>query len=215
MPDSEKGRPRRKRKRSHAPTAASYEGDGNHTQENTIDQADDGGEDGPACQSCRRRKSRCSKQQPCAQCERLEVECLYDERRRPGLKTGAIESLSQRLANLEQMFLGQSLLLQGKFGVTSGESPAATTIIADNSHDALLAAATQVREQLLHAAAQHKSQVTVPLGDQVAEGDTRLHSPQIIAQSAAPADASRYDPMLPEFVVLDLVGWYFDNSTLR
>lgn len=58
------------------------------------------------------------------------------------------------------MFLGQSLLLQGKFRVTSGESPAATTIIADNSHDALLPAATQVREQLLHAAAQHKSQVT-------------------------------------------------------
>jgi hypothetical protein len=28
-------------------------------------------DDGPACQSCRRRKSRCSKQQPCEQCGRL------------------------------------------------------------------------------------------------------------------------------------------------
>ena len=107
MPNSAEGRPRCKQKRSHAPAAAFDEGDGNHTQENTFSQADDGGEDGPACQSCRRRKSRCSKQQPCAQCERLEVECLYDERRRPGFKTGALDSLSQRLANLEQMFLGQ------------------------------------------------------------------------------------------------------------
>ena len=210
MPNSEEGRPRRKRKRTHAPAAASDEGDGNHTQENTSTQADDGGEDGPACQSCRRRKSRCSKQQPCAQCERLGVECLYDERRRPGFKTGAIESLSQRLANLEQMFLGQSLLLQGKFAITSGESLAAPTMIADNSHDALLAATTQVREQSLHAAAQHKSQATLPL-DQVGEGEICLHSPYANAQSAAPADASRYDPMLPESVVLGLVGWYFDN----
>ena len=211
MPNSEEGRPRRKRKRSHAPAAASDEGDGNHTQENTSTQADDGGEDGPACQSCRRRKSRCSKQQPCAQCERLEVECLYDERRRPGFKTGAIESLSQRLANLEQMFLGQSLLLQGKFGVTSEQSAAAPAIVADDSHDALLAVTTQVREQLLHAAAQHKSQVTIPPRDQVGEGDIHLHSPYASAQSEAPADASRYDPMLPESVVLDLVSWYFDN----
>ena len=211
MSSPEEGRPRRKRKRSHAPAAAADEGDGNHTQENTLRQADDGGEDGPACQSCRRRKSRCSKQQPCEQCERLQVECLYDERRRPGFKTGAIESLSQRLANLEQMFLGQSLLLQGKFGIPAGDSVAAPTMIADDSQNALLAATAQVREQSLHTAAQYKSQATIPSRAQGGGSDGVSHSQYAHAQSEAPADASRYDPMLPESVVLDLVVWYFDN----
>lgn len=136
---------------------------------------------------------------------------MYDERRRPGFKTGAIESLSQRLANLEQMFLGQSLLLQGKFGLTSGVSPAAPAGIAENSQDALLAAIAEVREQSLHAAAQHKSQATIPSQAQGREGDTSFHSPSVNAQSEAPADASRYDPMLPESVVLGLVAWYFDD----
>lgn len=70
-------------------------------------------EEVPACQSCRKRKAKCSREQPCSVCERLGTECLYDDRRqRPGLRTGAVEALNQRVASLEQMILGQAILLR-------------------------------------------------------------------------------------------------------
>lgn len=66
-----------------------------------------------ACHSCRKRKAKCSRQQPCRQCVRLNVDCVYDDKRqKPGMRTGAIEALNQRLTALEQMFLGQGILLQ-------------------------------------------------------------------------------------------------------
>ncbi|KAI1474107.1 fungal-specific transcription factor domain-containing protein [Daldinia eschscholtzii] len=41
------------------------------------------------------------------------TQCVYDDTRsKPGMKTGAVENLSQRVASLEQMFLGQSMLWQ-------------------------------------------------------------------------------------------------------
>ncbi|RYP24653.1 hypothetical protein DL766_007236 [Monosporascus sp. MC13-8B] len=51
------------------------------------------GDEGPACQA--------------------HVECVYDEKTaKPGMRAGAIESLNQRVATLENMFLGQGLLWQ-------------------------------------------------------------------------------------------------------
>ncbi|KAJ0114020.1 hypothetical protein J7T55_007854 [Diaporthe amygdali] len=41
------------------------------------------------------------------------LECVYDERKlKPGLRSGAIEHLSQRITALENMFLGQGMLWQ-------------------------------------------------------------------------------------------------------
>ena len=56
-------------------------------------------------------------------------------------------------------------------------------MIADNSRDILLATTTQVREQSLHAAAQHKFQATIPPRDEVGIGDIRLHLPYANAQA--------------------------------
>ncbi|VUC30259.1 unnamed protein product [Clonostachys rosea] len=102
---------------------------------------------GPACCSCRRKKAKCSRTQPCTQCVRvsnysqrrtstkpcprapsLDIPCTYnDAKQKPGMRTGAIESLTQRLkplypfsvqttdvsqATLENMFLGQSVIWQ-------------------------------------------------------------------------------------------------------
>ncbi|KAG7107686.1 Positive regulator of purine utilization like protein [Verticillium longisporum] len=48
------------------------------------------------------------------------VECLYDDRKnKPGLRTGAVENLSQRVATLESMFLGQGVLWQQVFNQLS------------------------------------------------------------------------------------------------
>lgn len=42
-----------------------------------------------------------------------DLECVYDERKlKPGLRSGAIEHLSQRITALENMFLGQGMLWQ-------------------------------------------------------------------------------------------------------
>ncbi|KAG7135058.1 Thiamine repressible genes regulatory protein thi1 like [Verticillium longisporum] len=76
--------------------------------------------DGPACQSCRRKKAKCTRRQPCSACVRYNVECLYDDRKnKPGLRTGAVENLSQRVATLESMFLGQGVLWQQVFNQLS------------------------------------------------------------------------------------------------
>ncbi|KAH8811354.1 fungal-specific transcription factor domain-containing protein [Xylogone sp. PMI_703] len=66
----------------------------------------DGGETA-ACQSCRRRKLKCSREVPvCSQCVRLKTTCLYDRKRqKPGIKSGAIEGLNQRLEALERILL--------------------------------------------------------------------------------------------------------------
>lgn len=68
---------------------------------------------GPACQPCRKKKSKCSRETPCSQCDKNGMSCVYDrDKGRPGMKAGAIERLTQRLDTLENMFLGQGLLWQ-------------------------------------------------------------------------------------------------------
>ncbi|KAF4978139.1 hypothetical protein FZEAL_5437 [Fusarium zealandicum] len=56
----------------------------------------------PSCHGCRRRKLKCSREQPsCANCET----CVYDAKKnKPGLKAGAVEGLSKRLETLEKAF---------------------------------------------------------------------------------------------------------------
>ncbi|KAH7385142.1 fungal-specific transcription factor domain-containing protein, partial [Cadophora sp. MPI-SDFR-AT-0126] len=57
----------------------------------------------PSCESCRKRKLKCPRQLPsCLNCEKFGVACVYDhDRKRPGLKVGAVESLSRRLEIIE------------------------------------------------------------------------------------------------------------------
>ncbi|KAH7143514.1 fungal-specific transcription factor domain-containing protein, partial [Dactylonectria macrodidyma] len=59
---------------------------------------------GLACNSCRRRKLRCSRETPtCQHCRKTGLECVYEAKRaKPGMKTGAIENLHRRLDTLEQ-----------------------------------------------------------------------------------------------------------------
>ena len=209
------GPPRRKRQRVHAQDATDDELDAQEQESNqshSHGQGGEGVEDGPACQSCRRRKSRCSKQQPCEQCERLNVECMYHDRRRPGYKTGVIEALTKRLANLEQMFLGQALLLQGKLAADPGSGigpPVDLTVAADDSQRTLLAATTQVREQSLQAASQHALHTASPSQPIIPIDPPRLRSG---VQNETLADAAHDDPLPSGSVVRDLVEWYFKNT---
>ncbi|KAF9886850.1 hypothetical protein FE257_010973 [Aspergillus nanangensis] len=67
----------------------------------------------PACQSCRRKKAKCDREQPCSQCTKFNLICLYDNGRlKPGLRAGAVEQLQRRVETLENMFIGQGVLWQ-------------------------------------------------------------------------------------------------------
>lgn len=84
---------------------------------------DDGADDSPACNSCRRRKTKCSRQSPCSHCTRLQVDCVYDDvKERPGIKPAAFQMLTQRISNLEQMLLGQGFLLEPLIQRAMGQS---------------------------------------------------------------------------------------------
>ncbi|KAM0420316.1 hypothetical protein ACHAPT_011858 [Fusarium lateritium] len=64
----------------------------------------------PSCGGCRKRKLKCSRQKPaCSNCERLQTTCVYEGRRaKPGLKSGAVEGLNQRLEKVERALFGQT-----------------------------------------------------------------------------------------------------------
>jgi hypothetical protein len=82
------------------------------------------GDDVPACQSCRKKKARCDRAQPCSQCVRFNVACLYDNSRmKPGLRAGAVDQLYQRIETLESMFLGQEMLWQQVWHSLHSKSP--------------------------------------------------------------------------------------------
>ncbi|RSM09904.1 hypothetical protein CEP52_003848 [Fusarium oligoseptatum] len=61
----------------------------------------------PSCSGCRKRKLKCSRQKPaCSNCERLQTTCVYEGRRvKPGLKSGAVEGLNQRLGIVPMLML--------------------------------------------------------------------------------------------------------------
>lgn len=153
-----------------------------------------------ACQNCRRRKSKCSKTHPCSQCVKLNVACLYHTRGRPGLKIGAVESLANRLSDLEQMFLGQSMLLQScLLGDRTQSSPALNSLAAQS---ALL------RERCLDSAHLASSPLRLPSSDTAIAG--AFSEAQPAAESGPAQNATCRLPSLPPRDILyGVVDWYF------
>ncbi|KAH7176033.1 hypothetical protein EDB81DRAFT_31452 [Dactylonectria macrodidyma] len=64
-----------------------------------------------------RRKAKCSRDQPCSSCLKLGIDCVYDqEKSKPGMRTGAIESLNERVG--ESLWLPTVNLTPHLFNVT-------------------------------------------------------------------------------------------------
>ncbi|KAI8676045.1 Fungal-trans domain-containing protein [Fusarium keratoplasticum] len=67
----------------------------------------------PSCHGCRRRKLKCSREQPsCANCQRSNEPCVYDAKKnKPGVKVGAVEVYicSGIPETLEQAFHDQAI----------------------------------------------------------------------------------------------------------
>ncbi|WPG99112.1 Hypothetical protein R9X50_00192200 [Acrodontium crateriforme] len=177
------------------------------TQVDTECRSNTGDEDGPACQSCRKRKAKCSRDQPCSQCERLGVECEYDERRKPGMKTGAIEALNQRLSSLEHMFIGQGLLLK----------PFLAQSLARNGSQPEQIATNGFQDNYNHGDSTLLTEQTAALKQQYSNilNNAKSHgtcTPQIQRNSVEEIHSLHGDSLLPpEDVMESLIGWYFTN----
>src|SRR5690242_15070653 len=90
---------------------------------------------------CRRRKQKCSREDPCRSCLNSGNECFYEEGQRRGAKSGYIETLIKRMDTLEALVLGQTLLLSPSLARPT-EGAAIGTALSDQLH--------AVRESLLH-----------------------------------------------------------------
>ncbi|KAK0756147.1 hypothetical protein N5P37_011361 [Trichoderma harzianum] len=161
--------------------------------------------EGPACQNCRKKKSACSRTQPCSACVRYNVECVYyDGRAKTGVRTGAIESINQRIASLEQMFLGQSILWNQLFGgLNSPMSGSVENTSTDGfTQENLEQSITQLRNRLA-STVQSKQQSAV----QDLEGPPQL--PKSLGSSAPGATSEARLP--PDELMDALIEIYFDQ----
>ncbi|KAH7469479.1 hypothetical protein FOMA001_g13938 [Fusarium oxysporum f. sp. matthiolae] len=69
---------------------------------------------GLACNCCRKRKLRCSRETPiCEHCRKTGQDCVYETKRaKPGMKAGAIENVHKRLDALERTIAKQHTTLE-------------------------------------------------------------------------------------------------------
>ncbi|TGO22051.1 hypothetical protein BPAE_0184g00030 [Botrytis paeoniae] len=187
----------------------------------------------PACQSCRKKKAKCSRQQPCAQCEQTNIECVHDDKKvRPGLRTGAVESLSQRvdknipsyftISALESMFLGQGLLLQPLLErALSLQSPAsASTGHADTSYnsESLVDQVENFKAVLSNTSTNSSLQIQLDgdLQSQHKAKRRRIDDPLSLSSTELRvANSENYDlkwtELPPNDLMYDLVEIYFAN----
>ncbi|UKZ81647.1 hypothetical protein TrVFT333_009419 [Trichoderma virens FT-333] len=75
-----------------------------------------------ACSTCRRKKQKCSREEPCRTCISSGSECIYEHAQRRGAKPGYIDTLIKRMDTLEALVLGQSMLLGPAIAPTKNAS---------------------------------------------------------------------------------------------
>ncbi|KZL65071.1 C6 transcription factor [Colletotrichum tofieldiae] len=171
--------------------------------------------EGPACQSCRKKKARCSRRQPCSACVRYNIECVYDDKRsKPGLRTGAVENLSQRVATLENMFLGQGVLWQQVFNcLTSATNNNTSSPSQDGSSNmSLNERAASLKTTLATLAEGGESAMTTLAAFRTKDVNTRKTVTEETAQTTTNFELASDDTLLPQPDVMDsLVEIYFAN----
>ncbi|KAL2841723.1 fungal-specific transcription factor domain-containing protein [Aspergillus pseudoustus] len=105
------------------------------------DNAPRGPEVGHACNSCRKRKLRCSRELPaCQHCRKSASECTYETKRaKPGMKAGALDNIHRRLDVLERSLGRQQATIDSlASGVPQNEQDS-------NVHNILSALATTLQ----------------------------------------------------------------------
>lgn len=122
-----------------------------------------------ACTSCRRKKQKCSREDPCRSCIASGTVCVYEESQRRGAKPGYIEALIKRMDTLEALVLGQSLLLSQSF-TSAGEG-----VPAFNENSTLDDRLQTVRQTLLQPPAGAKRKRTHSISIESPASTTSVH----------------------------------------
>ncbi|OAA58921.1 Transcription factor [Niveomyces insectorum RCEF 264] len=183
------------------------------------DTAEDSQAHSTACTRCRRKKQKCSKDDPCRSCAASGSICTYEEGQRRGAKAGYIESIVKRMETLEAIVLGQSLLLSPLLAQRTTHGDEINSPAAGGLEEQL----QTVREKLLEQRQQQ----------QVSQGQTQLKKrprTRSLGGSSAlsgnggrvdgateiprhlPLNGSETQPILPPASMLqDLVTIYFDK----
>ncbi|KAL5355578.1 fungal-specific transcription factor domain-containing protein [Aspergillus floccosus] len=170
----------------------------------------------PACQSCRRKKAKCDREQPCSQCIKFDVICIYENGRlKPGLRVGAVEQLQRRMETLENMFLGQGVMFQKLWdAVFNGRDR-----VVSQEHADLSDLRGQVRDTMLNMAWENQ-QLSPPRTvdiDAVSNDngvDTASQGPskrrKLLASSAcSQGPKSDQDGLPSEPVIDEIIEFYF------
>ncbi|KAK7179404.1 hypothetical protein DPSP01_010401 [Paraphaeosphaeria sporulosa] len=163
---------------------------------------------GPACQPCRTRKSKCSRQMPCSQCVKNELTCVYDkEKNKPGMKVGAIDRINRRLDALENMFLGQGLLWQRLWNHVQNTDSQATS--SSPLRDALCDQTDQLKQNLDALGRKRCSGNSEALGLSIAHKRQRTSAEDDSVSPASRSDTTESGYKLPTELVDSLVDLYF------
>jgi len=174
----------------------------------------------PACQSCRRKKAKCNREQPCSQCVRFKVLCVYDNCRiKPGLRTGAVEHLQRRVETLESMFIGQGLLWQKVWDAVNGSNSHSEISRTSSERGDLTQISDQLKDSLLQLAKsdiEPSSQLTTNDEPNAPPAKRRkVESPSTSVEQPSPGQVSSpyftNNELPPKEVVDELVEFYFAN----
>ncbi|KAI8307066.1 Citrinin biosynthesis transcriptional activator ctnR [Colletotrichum sp. SAR11_59] len=143
------------------------------------------------------------------------VECVYDYRRsKPGLRTGAVENLSQRVATLENMFLGQGVLWQQVFNAlsTATHPNSSSPSQEELSNTSLNEAAASLKNTLATLAEGGEPAMATLAAWRPKIPETQTTAPKENTRANAKLDSVFDDSLLPEADLVDnLVEIYFAN----
>ncbi|KAJ0354564.1 hypothetical protein KNSL1_001302 [Colletotrichum chrysophilum] len=143
------------------------------------------------------------------------VECVYDDRRsKPGLRTGAVENLSQRVATLENMFLGQGVLWQQVFNAlsTATHLNSSSPSQEESLNPSLNETAASLKNTLATLAEGGEPAMATLAAWRPKNPETQTTAPKENTRVNAKLDSVFGDSLLPEADLVDnLVEIYFAN----
>ncbi|KAH7250833.1 fungal-specific transcription factor domain-containing protein [Fusarium solani] len=159
-----------------------------------------------ACNCCRKRKLRCSREAPtCENCRKTGYECVYESKRsKPGMKTGAIENLHRRLDVLERSVSRQQEALNNlQSEANSGGDTSSHQGQTATGHSILLSLA----QEICKLSGQSPKSSSVPEGSDVSRKRRRISS------DVGHQHVDRHNaPSLPDNSVLEqIISAYFTH----
>lgn len=160
-----------------------------------------------ACTLCRRKKQKCSREDPCRSCIGSGSICVYEEGQRRGAKPGYIEALIKRMDTLEALVLGQSLLFSSSLQGQENGMPASGEVGLEDRLQAVRHALLQPRPAKRKRKHSSVAESSTPASSVPAP--EAMLNPQ--PWPASPSHAARARVLPLPAMMRDLVAIYFSR----